>query len=182
MFYEFKQVVSLKAAGASDKEIRTKVLEDNLFQHTKQSSIRRGLPSIIRRANVLDEILRRFVIEESFDVGKVINLYAIMKTDCLFFEFMDEVIAEKLKANDYSFEKKDINMYFTVKAEQDGNIAGWTETTIQKLKQVYKKILLETGLIKDKKSGELNQLLIDERVKAHLIHIGEKQYVRAMGE
>lgn len=182
MLYEFKQVVILKEQGHSDHEIRQKVITENIFQYEKISSLKRGLPSILRRANALDETLRKLVIEESFEYGKVINLYAIMKTDRLFFEFMNEVIHEKLQVNDYIFEKKDLNTYFTVKAEQDENIANWTKTTIQKLKQVYCKILLETGILEDKKTGELNRLIIDEQIKDHLIRIGDAQYVRAMGE
>lgn len=182
MLYEFKQVVKLKELGLSDQDIRQKVITENLFQYEKTSSLKRGLPSILRRANALDETLRKFVIEESVEFGKVINLYAIMKTDRLFFEFMMETITEKLHANDNTFDKKDLNSFFTVKAEQDGKIAGWTDATIRKLKQVYVKILLETGFLTDKQSGELNRIIIDEQIKNHLKHIGDAKYLRAMGE
>ena len=182
MLFEFKQVVQLKEEGLSDAEIRKKVITENLFQYEKTSSLQRGLPSILRRVNVLDDVLRKLVIRESFEIGRIINLYAIMKTDRLFFEFMNEVISEKLQKNDYGIEKKDLNLYFTVKAEQNKNIASWTEATIHKLKLVYFKILLDTGMLKDKKSGELNRLMMDERVKSHLTQIGDAQFVRAMGE
>jgi len=182
LLYEFKQVVSLKEQGHSDQEVRDKVITENLFQYEKISSLKRGLPSVIRRVNVLDDTLRRFVLESSLEVVKVINLYAIMKTDRLFLEFMEEVIKEKLKMNDYHLEKKELNTYFTVKAEQNKNIANWTENTIRKLKQIYIKILLETGILRDKRSGELNRLIIDEKVKSYLAHIGDVRYVRAMSE
>ncbi|MFE4047139.1 DUF1819 family protein [Priestia sp. YIM B13490] len=182
LLYEFKQVVNLKEQGHSDQEIRTKVITENLFQHEKISSLKRGLPSILRRVNALDETLRQLVLESSLEVVKVINLYAIMKTDRLFLEFMEEVIKEKLKMGDYHLEKKELNTYFTVKAEQNEHIANWTEVTVQKLRQVYIKILLETGILKDKRSGELNLLIIDEQVKRHIIHIGERRYVSAIGE
>jgi hypothetical protein len=182
MFYEFKHVVALKDIGYSDKEIRRKVITENLFQYEKVSSLKRALPSLIKRVNVLDEPQRKFVLDEPFEIGRIINLYAIMKTDRLFFEFMDEVVKEKLQANNYILEKKDINNYFTVKAEQDENIEKWTEKTIQKLKQVYIKILLETGLLKDKQSGEINRLILDEQIKNHLTQIGDARYIRAMGE
>ncbi|MBG9589520.1 hypothetical protein ABE26_21425 [Cytobacillus firmus] len=182
MLYEFKQVVMLKEQGYSDQEIRKKIITENLFQYEKISSLKRGLPSILRRVNVLDETFRKLVIKESFEVGKIINLYAIMKTDRLFFEFMDEVIKEKLQTSDYIFEKKDLNTYFTVKAEQNENIASWTESTVQKLKQVYLKILFNTGILKDKRSGELNRLMIDNRISDHLTHIGDANFVSAMGE
>jgi hypothetical protein len=182
MLYELKQIVVLKEKGLSEKEIRTKVITDNLFQHNKISSLKRGLPSLLRRVNVLNESLIKLVVEESLEVGKVINLYTIMKTDLLFFEFMNEVIKEKFQMSDYSFEKKDLNTFFTVKAEQDENIANWTEATVQKLKQVYIKILLEAGILKDKRSGDLNRLVIDDRVRNHLINMGDFNYLDAMGE
>lgn len=182
LLFEMKQVLKLKEEGFTDKEIRSQVFDENYFQYKVQNSAKRSLPSVLRRANVLDDTLRKMAIEEPLEVAKMINFYAIMKTDRLFFEFMDEVIREKLQANDYLLEKKDINTYFTYKAEQDEKVAGWSEQTVDKLKQVFIKILYETGIVKDKDSGELNRLLIDDRVKSHLLYIGEHQYVRVMGE
>ncbi|MGR5880012.1 BrxA family protein [Bacillus pacificus] len=95
---------------------------------------------------------------------------------------MKEVIQEKLEANNYLLEKKDLNIFFLSKTEQDEKVAKWTELTINKLKQVYIKLLLEAGLLRDKKSGELNRLLIDEELKRHFISIGDFSYLQAMGE
>ncbi|MFF3925387.1 DUF1819 family protein [Paenibacillus lactis] len=182
MFYEFKQVVSLKVKGLDDSEIRERVLSENLFQYQVKASLKRSLPSVLRRVAVLDDTLRKMVLEESLESGKIINLYAIMKTDRLFFEFMNEVVREKLESDNYFLEKKDLNLYFTSKAEQDAGVAGWTEQTVQKLKNVIQRILLESGILKDKKTGELNRLLMDEHLKRHFINIGDIAYVKAMGE
>jgi hypothetical protein len=181
LFYELKQVILLKEQGLDDSEIKEKVLTQNLFQYNVNSSLKRSLPSVLRRVNILDETLRKLVLEESLESGKIINLYAIMKTDRLFFEFMNEVIRDKLESNDYLFEKKDLNLYFVSKAEQDATVAGWTEKTVNKLKQVYIKLLFESGILKDKKTGELNRLLMDDNLRSHLNHIGDIAYVRAMG-
>ena len=83
MFFEFKKVVLLKEQF-TDKEIRKKIIDDNIFQYQKISSLKRGIPTIIRRANVLDGALREMVIEDTLYTGKTINLYTIMKTDRLF--------------------------------------------------------------------------------------------------
>ncbi|MBU9673999.1 DUF1819 family protein [Planococcus sp. CP5-4] len=182
MFYEFKQVAILKEAGLSDTEIRKKVIDENLFQHEKISSLKRGLPYVLRRVNALDETLRNMVIEDSNEVGKTINLYAIMKTNRLFYEFMEEVIYEKFQLNNYSLEKKDLNTFFTMKMEQNENIAKWTEETIKKLKHVHSKILIDMGMLKNMKSGELNRIIMDERVKNHLTDIGDSKYVHVIGE
>jgi hypothetical protein len=182
MLYEFKQLVALKVKHYSDKEIKEKVIKENIFQYEKISSLKRGIPYLLVRVNALDEALKEMVIEGSLEVIKIINLYSIMKTDRLFFEFMDEVIKEKIQSNNLVLEKKDLNAYFAEKAEQDEGIANWSESTIQKLKQVYKKILLETGMLKNKHTGEISRLIIDESFMHHLIEIGDARYLRAMGE
>ncbi|MNW38402.1 DUF1819 family protein [Paenibacillus sp. OT2-17] len=182
MFYEFKQVISLRLSGFSEQDIRKKVLSENLFQYQINASLKRSLPSVLRRARILDEMLCQMVIEQSLEAGKLINLYAIMKTDRLFFEFMNEVVREKLESNHYLLERKDLNLYFVSKAEQDTGVAGWTEKTVTKLKNVIQRILLESGILKDKKTGELSRILMDDQLKQHLIHIGDIAYVRAMGE
>lgn len=95
---------------------------------------------------------------------------------------MNEVIREKLESSNYLLEKKDINLYFLSKAEQDAKVAGWTEQTVSKLKNVIKRILLESGILKNTKTGELNGILMDEQLKQYLIQIGDVAYVKAMGE
>ncbi|MEH7119832.1 DUF1819 family protein, partial [Neobacillus vireti] len=166
----------------SDAEIKKKVIEENVFEYKIAASLKRSVPSVIRRANVLDGELQDFVLSGQLEMGKIINLYAIMKTDKLFFEFMNEVIKEKLDHNNYLLEKKDLNVFFTVKAEQNEKMAKWTELTVNKLKQVYLKLLFEAGVLRDKKTCELNRLLIDEDIKNHLRIIGDTTYLRAMGE
>lgn len=182
LLYELKQVLKLKRQGLLDAEIKKKVVDDNVFEYKVTSSLKRAVPSVIRRANVLDETLQELILNSPLEVGKIINLYAIMKTDKLFFEFMNEVIREKLDANNYLLEKKDLNIFFISKAEQNEKMAKWTELTVNKLKQVYMKLLYEAGLIRDKKSGELSRLLFDEDIKRHLTFIGDSAYLKAMGE
>lgn len=182
MLYELKQIAKLKEAGFSDKDIRYKVLGENIFQYDKLSSVKRALPYILKRVDVLDETLRKLLIEESFEVGKVINLYAIMKVDRLFYEFMQEVVAEKLKKDNYYIDKMDVNLFFATKIEQSTTISNWSDSTIAKLKQVFKKILLEVGILESLKTGELNRLIVDNQVSEHLQIIGEKNYVKVMGE
>ncbi|WP_010494811.1 DUF1819 family protein [Paenibacillus elgii] len=182
LLYEFKQVVSLKEQGLEDSDIKVRVLTENLFQYQVKASLKRSLPTVLRRVKVLDDTLRKMVLEESLDTCKIINLYAIMKTDRLFFEFMNEVIREKLETDNYMFEKKDLNVFIASKAEQDAGVASWMEQTVNKLKQVFVKVLYESGLLKDKKTGELSRLLMDEQLEQHLIQIGDIAYLRAMGE
>ena len=182
LLFELKQVVKLQQLGLSQKDIRKKVVEENVFQFENKGRITRTLPSVMRRAKVVDPTLALLMMEGSIEMSKVINLYAIMKTDLLFYEFMDEVISEKLQNNDYLIEKKDINIFFTNKAEQSAKVASWSDINIEKLKRAFMQVLFESGILKERRGEELNRLIIDEELKNHLISIGDARYVRAMGE
>ncbi|MEC5222607.1 DUF1819 family protein [Bacillus atrophaeus] len=182
LLFELKQVVKLKQQGLAKDEIRKKVKEENLFQFNNQGRINRALPSVMKRTEVIDETLAALLLEGSIETGKILNLYAIMKTDLLFFEFMDEVIGEKLHNNDYLIEKKDINLFFSSKAEQSEKVASWSDINVEKLKRAYIQVLYEGGILRNRKSKELNKLIIDEPMKNYLTQIGDSRYVHAMGE
>ena len=182
LFFELKQVLHLKEQGLQDSEIKEQIRAENLFGYKVKSSIKRSLPSVLRRINALDDTLRQIVLEKPVEMGKVVNLYAIMKTDRLFFEFMNEVVREKLERNDYQLERKDVNVFITSKAEQDATVAGWTEKTVDRLKQAYFKVLFDAGILRNRQTGELSRILMDQELKSHLMSIGDKGYVRAMGE
>ncbi len=182
LLFELKQVVKLKQQGLAKDEIRKQVKEENLFQFNNQGRINRALPSVMKRAEVIDETLAALLLEGSIETGKILNLYAIMKTDLLFFEFMDEVIGEKLHNNDYLIEKKDINLFFSSKAEQSEKVASWSDINVEKLKRAYIQVLYEGGILRNRKSKELNKLIIDEPMKNYLTQIGDSRYVHAMGE
>lgn len=182
LLFEFTQVVKLKEQGLTDEEIREKVVNENIFQTEKISTLKRRLTYIIQRVNVLDETLRHFVIHESIDVRKVINFYAILKTDCLFYEFMDEVIREKFETGNYHFERKDLNVFFNYKAEQDEFLRSWAESTVSRLKLVFIKLLEDVGILINRKTGEIQRLFLDEQLKNHLRSIGDGKYIELMGD
>lgn len=182
LLFELKQVIKLDRSGLEEKEIIDHVINENVFQYKFISSLKRIAPTIVRRMKVLDEYLKEMLLKEQLEIGKMINLYAIMKTDKLFFEFMNEVIKEKLELNDFLLEKKEINIFFVSKAEQNAKVAGWSEKTLNKLKQVYFKILFESGILTDQKNGTIRRLLIDEELRNHLKHVGDIAYLKAMGD
>ena len=182
LLYEFKIVAKLKKEGFSDKEIRKRVLEENLFQYKFKSSISRRLTPLIQRINFLDDNLINRLIEDPLGDGIIINLYAIMKNDRLFFEFMNEVMKNKLNENNEILERKDINIFIETKIEQNNDVAEWSEATINKIKQVIRKILIEAGIIEDIKNGKIHKVKMSNCLKQYLIDKSEEKYVLALGE
>lgn len=182
LLYELKIVAKLKKEGYTDKEIRKMVLEENLFQYKFTSSISRRLTPLMQRINLLDEKLIDRLIEDPLGDGIVINLYSIMKNDRLFFEFMNEVMKEKLKSNNEVLEKKDINIFIETKIEQNEDIASWSDSTVNKIKQVIKKILMEAKVVENNKTGAVKKIIMSDWIKNYLSKLGEEKYIIAMGE
>ena len=54
----------------------------------------------------------------------------------------------------------DLNVFFMQLQEQDDWVATWTDSTIDKLKQVIKKILVENQYLDGTSSGHINPVLI----------------------
>lgn len=182
LMFEFKKVVQLQLDGLSDKGIKVKILDENIFQYDKLSSIKRALPYLLKRANILDVRLKQYLVEQPFDLATVVNLYALMKVDRLFFEFMEEVILDKFESGNYILERKDVNIFFMTKAEQNEDIAKWSDKTVKKLKQVFEKALRDSGIFHEKNSRVLHPIILEEELKSYLIQLGDTRYVRALGE
>jgi|SRR5699024_4330989 len=182
LLFELKQVIKLKLKGYSDQEIRRMVQEDNIFQFNNKGRITRVLPTVMRRAQVIDSFLGDAFLGSSVEMSNAINLYAIMKTDLIFSEFMVEVVGEHLNEGNYYIDKKDMNTFFREKAEQSETISSWSEINQEKLKRAMLTVLFEAGILIKRKNEQINPLILDEDVKLHLKDIGDEQYIKALGD
>jgi len=98
-------------------------------------------------------------------VAKQINLYAMMRYNRLVREFMEGLIGEKYRQQDFSYTKKDINVFFSRLQEQNDDVAVWSEQTIAKLKQVLTKCLIETEMLDSVRDTTLNPIFISEELE-----------------
>lgn len=183
-FSEIKIVANLKAKGFSEAEAKEKIFKENLFQQ-KETSTQRIIDILFSRVKVLDAKLLDYLINGNVDLAKEVNFYSILKTDQLFFEFMQEVIAPKLNGGVKLLEKKDLNAFFRKKAEYNPKVAKWSESTVKRLKGGYKSLLYAMDYLnkgnKGKDKGKLNKIFISSLLKEHLHELNEDIYLKAMG-
>ena len=178
---ELKKAASLYLQGLSLEEIEAKAKNENIFMLKTDSRIKEVASAVSERLGVLDDKLINNLSNDNLETTKQIAFYTIMKTDRLFFEFMQEVYKEKCLLQDYTVTDKDFNIFFHEKAEQDSKVASWNDYTYYKLKQVYKKILMNAGLAKkNRKSLEITRPFINEDLIEHLKDKGDKIYLEAM--
>jgi hypothetical protein len=90
----------------------------------------------------------------------------MMRYNRLVREFMEGLIGEKYRQQDFSFTKKDINVFFSRLQEQNDDVAAWSDQTIAKLKQVLTKCLVETQILDSVKDTTLNPILISAELEA----------------
>lgn len=181
LFLELKKASGLYLQGLKADEIKKKALEENIFLLDTENRIKEIASTVLKRIEVLDEFLLRKLTNGNLETSKQIALYAILKTDRLFFEFMQEVYREKYLLGDYIITDRDFNTFFQRKSEQSEQVASWKDYTLYKLKQVYKRTLLQAGFVKkNKKNIQIVRPLMEEDVVEHLKSKGDQIYLQAM--
>jgi hypothetical protein len=115
----------------------------------------------IRRLEAMeDDSLVTAIATQPSDVAKQICLYAMMRQYRLVWDFMLTVIGEKYQKLDSSFGRVDLNTFFMRLQEQDDTVASWSDSTVQKLKQVLTRVLVENEYIDSIRADHLNPVLI----------------------
>ncbi len=166
LFYEIRIVAKLYLAGLPVETVIERVKHDNLFQYPTEREVPRITRACYKRVLALSsEKLVYEIANAPIDIAKQINLYAMMRYNRLVWEFMIDLIGEKYRQQDYSFTRKDINIFFSRLQEQNDGVASWSANTIMKLKQVLTKCLIEVEMLDSIKDTTLNPILISEELE-----------------
>ena len=181
LYKETKKASILVNKGLDVNDIKEKSLQDNIFQLESEARKKEVASIITARLKDLDKQIIYNIENSNVETSKVLVLYAILKTDRLFFEFINEVYKEKILLKNLFIKDKDFNVFFQNKREQSEKVASWSEYTFKKLKQVYIIILFESGLIVNQKGDrEIKIPIIESEVKDYLHSIGDSVYLNAI--
>lgn len=163
------------------EEIRTMVIEDNLYQ---QKSVDRAIGEfgcIKKRLEALPEELIQKIIGADVQTAKIITFIACMLTDRLLFEFMYEVYRNKVHFGEPNISDADFNIFIQNKREQSEKVASFSEASLKKIRQVFTKYMLETGLLIGKPAERIiAHPYIDQDVKEILLRNNLEKYLYAL--
>lgn len=174
LFFEIRIVASLLDRGLSREEILKKIKDENLFQFPTERMISSIAGACFRRIDALNsETLLYHLANAPADVARQINLYAMMRYNGIVRDFMITVIGEKYRTQDFDFSKKDLNAFFFRLQEQNDSVASWSDGTIDKIKQVLKKSLVECGYLDTVKSIRLNNITIEPELEDEIRSVGD---------
>lgn len=174
LFFEIRVVASLLSQGLRRDEILEKIKAENLFQFPTERMISSIASACFRRIDALDsETLVYHLANAPAEVAKQINLYAMMKYNGIVWDFMTTVIAEKYRTQEFEFSKKDLNVFFFRLQEQNDSVASWSDRTINKIKQVLTKSLVECGYLDTTRSTQLNNVTIEPELEDEIRSAGD---------
>src|SRR5699024_12196735 len=95
-FNEFRKYNELIKEGFTDKKIREKQKEENIFLAPSVTYGSRKIGKVSQRTKALSEQLFNLFFEVDINNQKIINLLGIMMTDRLFFEYVYEVYRQNI--------------------------------------------------------------------------------------
>ena len=166
LFYEIRIVASLQLQGLSREEIVEEIKRENLFQFPTERMISSIAGTCFKRLDALgSETLVYHLANAPAEVAKQINLYAMMKYNRIVWDFMTTVIGEKFRTQELAFSGKDLNIFFFDLQEQNDTVASWRDSTINKIKQVLKKALVECEYLDSVRATQLNPVSVSPELE-----------------
>lgn len=103
----------------------------------------------------------------------------MMRCNRVVWDFMVHVIGEKSPRRTSTSLQKDLNVFFSHLQAQDDTVAGWTDKTIGKIKQVLKKLLIEVEILDTPRSTRLNPLFLCEELEQGIRENNDTQALAA---
>ena len=162
LFYEMRMTAKFLREGLGEEEIIDRIVEENLFQYPTEKSIRRiAKTCVVRLKSMEDEDLIEAVATQPSETAKQICMYAMMKRYRLVWDFMITVIGEKYRMQNFSFSQMDVNVFFMQLQEQDDYVAGWSEATVKKIRQILIRMLAENEYLDDIKADHINPVWLN---------------------
>ena len=125
-FIEFRKVVQLLHDGKSMDEIKALAQSENIFAAPTVLRSNQIYSTVAGRIRSLDQSFIPFFLSGDLATQKLYALIAAMAYDTLFFDFVYEVIREKMIVGSNELTDSDVRVFFKDKQQQNKKEAGWT--------------------------------------------------------
>ena len=180
-FMEFRNEVKLRSEGKTFEEIRELCKTENIFASVTLERALLTYNAVTARIKALGDSFYPIFMNGDVATQKLFALAAMMVNDTLFFDFVYEVIREKMIIGSNEYTQSDLNIFFKDKQLQCEKMAGWSEMTLGKLSRNYKTYLYEAGVTdKGKDVRKIYKPILELDMERWLIDNDMKQIVKAL--
>lgn len=179
-FMEFKAMVKLLSEGMTLDEIKEKNQKENIFG--APTTLRAGqiFSTVSARIKALDASFYSIFMDSDLATQKLFALAGALVHDTLFFDFVYEVVREKLIIGSNEFSDSDINIFFKNKQLQDEKVAKWTDATLDRLGRTYKTMLFEAGMTDKGTPRTILKPILDPVMEHWLLDNGMEPIAKAL--
>jgi hypothetical protein len=177
-----KKIAKLMLDGLDHEEIYGKCYDENYVEIESLERRREVTNVLYNRLCALDEFLLNEFYNGDVTTSKFILVYAIAKTDTLFFDFLFERYRDALMNPERNYLSiDDFDEFFESKKQSDLIVAKWGKFTLQCLTKGYRNILVDSGFgRRERKTIVVEPVMIHPAVEEHIELIGDKDYLKAM--
>lgn len=158
-FMEFRKTVELLQKGHSLSEIKQMNEEENLYGASTKARGKQIYCTVTARIRSLDPSFYPLFRESDLATQKLFALTAALEHDRLFFDFMYELVREKMILGIDELSDADIRIFFKTKQEQSEKVASYEEYTLHRLGSSYKTQLYEAGLLDGNRAKPTRRIL-----------------------
>ena len=178
---EFRNEVKLLSEGKTFEEIRELCKTENIFASVTPERALLTYNTVTARIKALGDSFYPVFMNGDVATQKLFALAALMVNDTLFFDFVFEVIREKMIIGSNEYTQSDLNIFFKDKQLQCEKMVGWSETTLGKLSRNYKTYLYEAGVTdKAKDVRKIFKPILEPDMERWLIDNDMKPIVKAL--
>ena len=180
-FLEFKKYLELLKNGNNENDIRKIQDEENIFSAPSKDYGKRIISEINKRIKVLPKEIKELFFESDTGTQKVINLLSIMGTDKLFFEYVYNSYRNELLLGTKEYNPGIVMKFLKEKAEQNEEVAKFSEKTLKRMQGTYGNYLKEAGLLEEKNKKILyGKVYLDYELEKLLRENNMEIYVKTL--
>ena len=121
-FMEFRKEVQLLSSGKTFEDIKKLSEEENVFSASTPARAKSIYLTITARIKALDDSFYQLFMDSDVSTQKLFALAGTLAHDTLFFDFVYEVIREKLIIGNTMLNEADFSIFFKNKQEQHEEI------------------------------------------------------------
>lgn len=144
---ETRQTIELLQQGKSLGEIKELSETENVYNAISKSRANEIRMAVFRRLRTVDKEFLAFFVSQTVEIQKILCLVLVMLSDHTFLRFMDEVYREKLIVGNTDLSDADFFSFLHKLQAEDEHAAKWTDAALGKIRDNFKSILREGGLL-----------------------------------
>jgi hypothetical protein len=180
-FLEFKKYLEFLKNGNNANDIRKIQDEKNIFSAPSKDYGKRIISEINKRIKILPEGIKELFFKSDTGTQKVINLLSIMGTDKLFFEYVYNSYRNELLLGTKKYNPGIVMKFLKEKAEQNEEVAKFSEKTLKRMQGTYGNYLKEAGLLEEKNKEILyGKVYLDYELEKLLMENNMEVYIKTL--